>query len=119
MTCQDCGSQIEEGRKDRAPIAAKYCLACRSKRRHRKKLKYFWLPQHDAYMRAHYHGGLRQRERVINELVRQTGFPLWHIKRQAQRLGLTMHSRGPQGGALLPFWHTEGARVFLANAAWV
>lgn len=91
MTCQDCGSQIEEGRKDRAPIAAKYCLRCRSERRRRTRLKYIWLPQHDGYMRDHYHGGLHQRGRVIKELARQTGFPRWFIKRQAQRLGLTMH----------------------------
>jgi hypothetical protein len=43
------------------------------------------------YLRAHYHGGLRQRGRVIKELTRQTGFPRWFIKRQARRLGLTMH----------------------------
>gem|GEM_PF-2640441 len=42
-------------------------------------------------MRAHYHGGLHQRGRVIRELMRQTGFPRWYVKRQAQRLGLTMH----------------------------
>ena len=91
MTCQDCGNEIEEGRKDRAPVAARFCLGCRCERRRRKRLKYLWLPQHDAYMRAHYHGGLHQRGRVIRELVRQTGFPRWYIKRQAQRLGLTMH----------------------------
>lgn len=91
MSCQQCGNEIEEGRKERAPIAAKFCLRCRSERRRRKRLKYLWLPEHDAYMRAHYHGGLHQRGRVIKELVRQTGFPRWYIKRQAQRLGLTMH----------------------------
>ena len=91
MNCLDCGSTIEEGRKDRPPIDAKFCLRCRSERRRRTRLKYVWLPQHDAYMRAHYHGGLHQRGRVIKELVRQTGFPRWYIKRQAQHLGLTMH----------------------------
>jgi hypothetical protein len=91
MNCLDCGSTIEEGRKDRPAIDAKFCLRCRSERRRRTRLKYVWLPQHDAYMRAHYHGGLHQRGRVIKELVRQTGFPRWYIKRQAQRLGLTMH----------------------------
>jgi hypothetical protein len=91
MECLDCGSEIEEGRKDRVPIEAKYCLKCRADRRRRGKLKYNWLPQHDAYMRAHYHGGLHQRGRVIRELVRQTGFPRWYIRRQAQHLGLTMH----------------------------
>jgi hypothetical protein len=92
MTCLNCGGTIEEGRRDRAPIEAKYCLRCRAERRRRAKLKYNWLPQHDAYMRAHYHGGLHQRGRVIKELMRQTGFPRWYIKRHAQRLGLTMHA---------------------------
>jgi hypothetical protein len=91
MLCIQCGKEIEEGRKERAPIAAKFCLECRSERRRRKKLKYAWLPQHDAYMRAHYNGGLHQRGRVIRELMRQAGFPRWYVKRQAQRLGLTMH----------------------------
>ena len=91
MVCLDCGSAIEEGRKDRTPVAAKFCLKCRSGRRRRHNLKYRWLPQHEAYMRAHYHGGLHQRGRVIKEMVRQTGFPRWFIKRQARRLGLTMH----------------------------
>jgi hypothetical protein len=91
MTCLSCTSTIEEGRRDRSPIEAKYCLKCRADRRRRAKLKYNWLPQHDTYMRAHYHGGLHQRGRVIKELARQTGFPRWYIKRQAQRLGLTMH----------------------------
>jgi hypothetical protein len=91
MLCQDCGSEIEEGRKNRAPIEAEFCLKCRAERRRRAKLKYNWLPQHDAYMRSHYHGGLHQRGRVIKELMRQAGFPRWYIKRQAQHLGLTMH----------------------------
>jgi len=42
-------------------------------------------------MHAHYHGGLHRRGSVIKELTRQTGFPRWFIKRQARRLGLTMH----------------------------
>jgi len=91
MTCSDCGSEIEEGRKDRPPTAARFCLKCRSGRRRRHNLKYRWLPQHEAYMRAHYHGGLHQRGSVIKEMARQTGFPKWFIKRQARRLGLTMH----------------------------
>ncbi len=91
MTCIKCGNQVEEGRRDRRPVAAKFCLKCRSERRRRHRLKYAWLPQHDAYMRAHYHGGLHQRGRTIRELARQTAFPRWYIKRQAQRLGLTMH----------------------------
>ncbi len=91
MTCLDCGNTIEEGKRDRAPIDAKFCLKCRAERRQRTRLKYIWLPQHEDYMRAHYHGGLHQRGRVIKELARQTGFPRWLIKRHAQHLGLTMH----------------------------
>jgi len=91
LKCHDCGSNIEEGRKDRAPVAARFCLKCRSGRRRRHSLKYHWLPQHEAYMRAHYHGGLHQRGRAIKELARKTGFPRWFIKRQARRLGLALH----------------------------
>jgi len=91
MTYLNCGGTIEEGRRNRAPIEAKFCPKCRAERRRQAKLKYNWLPQHDAYMRAQYHGGLHQRGRVIKELMRQTGFPRWYVKRQAQRLGLTMH----------------------------
>ncbi len=91
MSCINCGSTIEVGLHGRPPVAAKYCLKCRSERRRRRILKYEWLPKHDAYLRGHYHGGLHQRGRVIRALARVTGFPRWHIKRQAQRLGLTMH----------------------------
>lgn len=48
-------------------------------------------PRHDAYLRAHYHGGLHQRGRVLSALMRQTGFPHSYIKCRARRLGLTMH----------------------------
>ncbi len=91
MVCLDCGSAIEEGRRDCAPVAANFCLKCRAARRRRHNRKYHWLPQHEDYMRAHYHGGLHQRGLVIREMARQTGFPKWFIKRQARRLGLTMH----------------------------
>jgi hypothetical protein len=87
MLCHDCGSTIEE---DRATVPARFCLKCRPERRRRYNPKYAWLPQHDAYLRAHYYGGLHQRGRVIRELARQTGFPHWYIKRQARRLGLSM-----------------------------
>ena len=85
MLCHDCTSTIEKGRNDGAPVLARFCLKCRAERR-----RHAWLSQHDAYLRAHYHGGLHQRSRVIRELVRQTGFPHWYIKRQARRLGLSM-----------------------------
>ena len=54
------------------------------------KLKYTWRPQYDAYLKAHYFGGLNRRFQVLNRMVRLTGLPRWYIKRQAARLGLTM-----------------------------
>jgi hypothetical protein len=83
---------IEAGLHGRPPVVAKYCLKCRSERRRQHVLKYEWAPKHDAYLREHYHGGLHQRGRIIRALARVTGFPRWYIKRQAQRLGLTMHT---------------------------
>jgi hypothetical protein len=50
------GRTIEEALDGRAPVLAKLCLRCRSGRRWRHGRKYIWLPQHDAYMRAHYFG---------------------------------------------------------------
>lgn len=91
MRCINCGSTIEIGLQGRPPVAAKYCLKCRPERRRRHVLKYKWVPKHDAYLREHYHGGLHQRGRVIQALARVTGFPRWYIKRQAQRLGLSIH----------------------------
>ena len=96
MLCQQCGNAIEEGRRGRAPVLAKFCLKCRSERRRLHSLKYVWLPQHEAYLPAHYHGGLHQRSRTIRALIQQTSFPRWYIKRQACRLGLTMHLGGRQ-----------------------
>jgi hypothetical protein len=92
MTCVVCGRCIEEGRRHgEPPREAKYCLKCRAERRRKAKAKYKWQPQYDAYLRAHYHGGLNRRFQVLNRMVRETGLPRWYIKRQAARLGLTMH----------------------------
>ncbi len=90
MKCIQCGSMIEAGLNGRPPVSAKYCLKCRSERRRRRILKYKWTPEHDAYLREHYHGGLHQRGRVISALARATSFPRWYIKRHAQGLGLAM-----------------------------
>ncbi|HEV2351785.1 MAG TPA: hypothetical protein VG028_18290 [Terriglobia bacterium] len=90
MVCEQRGATIEEALEGSAPWLPKRYLTCPSVRR-RRGLKYIWLGQHDAFMRAHYYGGLQQRGRVISALMRRTGFPRWYIKRQAQRLGLTMH----------------------------
>ena len=84
-------SAIEEGRKQgRPPLLAKYCLKCRAGRRRRARVKYTWLPEHDAYLKAHYFGGLNRRFQVLTRMVRMSGLPRWYIKRQAARLGLTM-----------------------------
>jgi hypothetical protein len=92
MTCVVCGRRIEEGRlKGQPPREARYCLKCRADRRRQAKLKYTWRPECDAYLNAHYFGGLNRRFRVLTRMVRLTGLPRWYIKRQAARLGLTMH----------------------------
>jgi hypothetical protein len=91
MTCVVCGRCIEEGRRHgQPPKEAKYCLTCRAERRRQAKARYLWRPEYEAYLRAHYHGGLNRRFQVLNRMVRETGLPRWYIKRQAARLGLTM-----------------------------
>lgn len=91
MTCINCGQVIEEGcRQGQLPLLGKYCLKCRAQRRRQAKVKYFWRPEYDAYLRAHYHGGLNRRFQVLNRMVREISLPRWYIKRQAARLGLTM-----------------------------
>lgn len=92
MTCIICGRRIEEGRRHgQSPRQAKYCLKCRCDRRRHSKLKYTWRPEYDAYLKAYYFGGLNRRFQVLNRMIRMTGLPRWYIKRQAARLGLTMH----------------------------
>ena len=92
MTCIVCGRRIEEGsRHSQPPREAKYCLKCRADRRRRSKLKYTWRPEYDAYLKAQYFGGLKRRFQVLNRMIRMAGLPRWYIKRQAARLGLTMH----------------------------
>src|SRR5712671_3443521 len=82
MKCVICGQPIEEGRKQgHPPLLAKYCLKCRAERRRRARVKYTWLPEHDAYLKAHYFGGLNRRFQALNRMVRMTGLPRWYIKR--------------------------------------
>jgi hypothetical protein len=91
MKCVICGQPIEEGRRQgQPPLLAKYCLKCRAERRRRARVTYTWLPEHDAYLKAHYFGRLNRRFQVLSSMVRMTGLPRWYIKRQAGRLGLTM-----------------------------
>ena len=91
MNCVICGRSIEEGRRrGEPPSEAKYCSKCRVGRRRRAKLKYTWLPEFDALLKAQYYGGLNRQFQVLNRMVRMTAIPRWYIKRQAARLGLTM-----------------------------
>lgn len=81
-------------------------------------VKYRWLESYDAYLRAHYHGGLNRRFRVLNWMVRETGLPRWYIKRQAARLGLAMHmDRRPWTPAELDLLERLVGRVSTATIA--
>ena len=119
MTCVVCGRCIEEGhRHGQPPKEAKYCLKCRAERRRRTSVKYRWLESYDAYLRAHYHGGLSRRFQVLNWMVRETGLPRWYIKRQAARLGLTMHmDRRPWTPAELDILERLVGRISTATIA--
>lgn len=119
MTCVVCGQRIEEGRrKGLPPCEAKYCLKCRAERRRRARLKYTWRSEYDAYLKAHYFGGLNRRFRVLSRMVRMTGLPRWYIKRQAARLGLTMHmDRQPWPPAELNLLERLVGRVSTATIA--
>src|SRR5260370_34689566 len=91
MNCVICGQPIEEGRtQGQPPRLAKYCLKCRAEQRRHARVKYTWRPEYDAYLNAHYFGGLNRRFQVLTRMVRMSGLPRWYIKRQAARLGLTM-----------------------------
>ncbi len=91
MTCIVCSRRIEEGRRrGNPPRLTKYCLKCRAERRRRARVKYVWRSEFDAYLKAHYFGGLNRRFQVLNRMIRMTGLPRWYIKKQATRLGLTI-----------------------------
>ena len=76
---------------DPVPREVKQSLQGGDERQCIARPKYTWRPEYDAYLREHYFGGLNRRFQVLNRMTRQTGLPRWYIKRQAARLGLTMH----------------------------
>jgi hypothetical protein len=119
MTCIVCGGRIEEGRRHgQPPREAKYCLKCRAERRRCAKLKYTWRAEYDAYLKAHYFGGLNRRFRVLSRMVRMTGLPRWYIKRQAARQGLTMRmDRRPWTSAEMKLLEGMVSRVSTATIA--
>jgi hypothetical protein len=93
MNAVICDEPIE-GRQQQAQLShlAQYNSECQEQRARRSKPKYVWRTEYDAYLRAHYFGGLNRRFQVLNQMIRLTGMPRWYIKRQAARLGLTLHT---------------------------
>jgi hypothetical protein len=93
-------------------------LNCGMNRSRGAKPKYNWRPEYDAYLKAQYFGGLNRRFRVLNRMIRLTGLPRWYIKRQAARLGLTMHmDRKPWTRAELGILDDLVGRVSAATIA--
>jgi hypothetical protein len=93
-------------------------LQCGARRQRNSEPKYTWRPEYDAYLREHYFGGLNRRFQVLNQMIRQTGLPRWYIKRQAARLGLTMHmDRRPWTRAELEVLENLVGRVSSATIA--
>src|SRR2546428_14156779 len=87
-----CGEPLDGKQQQVQPShIAQYSSACREKRDRFTKAKYVWREEYDAYLRTHYFGGLNRRFQVLNRMIRLTGLPRWYIKRQAARLGLTLH----------------------------
>lgn len=61
---------------------------------------------------------MNRRFRILNWLIRLTGLPRWYIKRQAARLGLTMHmDRKPWTRAELDVLRDLVGRVSVASIA--
>jgi hypothetical protein len=87
-----CGEPLEGKQQQAQPShLAQYSSERRDKCERCSKPKYLWRAEYDAYLKANYFGGLNRRFQVLNRMVRLTGMPRWYIKRQAARLGLTMH----------------------------
>lgn len=110
---------IEEGPlQGSLPREANQYPKCGAERRRITRPKYFWRPEYDAYLKAHYFGGLNRRFQVLNRMIRLTGLPRWYIKRQAAHLGLTMHmDRKPWTHAELDVLEDLAGRVSSAKIA--
>jgi hypothetical protein len=92
MNAVICGESLKERQQQAQPShVAQSFSECREKGDRRSKPTYAWRTEHDAYLRAHYFGGLNRRFQVLNQMIRLTGLPRRYIKRQAARLGLTLH----------------------------
>jgi hypothetical protein len=91
MNALTYGEPLEETLQAQPSHHAPYSSEYREKRERFTKAKYVWRKEYDGYLKAHYFGGLNRRFQVLNQIVRLTGLPRWYIKRQAARLGLTLH----------------------------
>lgn len=104
MSRQDVGAAQQRNEALRKPPQG---LNCGMNRSRGAKPKYTWRPEYDAYLKTYYFGDLNRRFRVLNRMIRLTGLPRWYVKRQAARLGLTMHmDRSPGLAQTLMFWTT-------------
>jgi hypothetical protein len=87
-----CGEPLEGRQQQAQPSHLAQFSSERNEQRDRcSKPTYAWRPEYDAYLSTHYFGGLNRRFQVLNQMVRLTGLPRWYIKRQAARVGLTLH----------------------------
>ena len=92
MNAVFCGETLGERQQQSQPShLAQYSSECGKERERYSTPTRVWRAEYDAYLRAHYLGGLNRRFQVLNHMVRLTGLPRWYIKRQAARLGLTLH----------------------------
>lgn len=118
MTGVMCGQGIDEAQMENQLTREPKCVNRGADRSRSAKPKYTWRPEYDDYLKAHYFGGLNRRFQVLNRMIRLTGFPRWYIKRQAARLGLTMHmDRRPWTRAELDVLEDLVGRVSAATIA--
>jgi hypothetical protein len=87
-----CSDPLERKQQQAQSSPLTQCSSeCHEKRERSSKSRYVWRAEYDDYLKAHYFGGLNRRFQVLNQMIRLTGMPRWIIKRQAARLGLTLH----------------------------
>ena len=117
MTSDICGCDAAERANPGLPLPETKNSKGRTQR-NVNKAKYCWRLEFDEYLKAHYFGGLNRRFQVLNRMIRMTGLPRWYIKRQAARLGLTMHmDRKPWNRSELDVLEDLVGRVSAATIA--
>ncbi len=119
MNAAICDEPIE-GRQQQAQPShlAQDSSECQEQLARRSKPKYVWRTEYDAYLSTHYFGGLNRRFQVLNQMIRLTGLPRWYVKRQAARLGLTLHmDRRPWTASEMNLLEKLAGRVSSATIA--